>query len=218
MHLKPFCKYKAIFWDFDGTIVNSVNAKLDAFLHLFATANRDALEKITRHHLCHGGVSRFEKIPLYLSFCGITPNSDIVNRYLSVFSELVVSNVLRSPLIPGAAEYLRANYQKQSFSLITATPQREIEDILTSMTLHHCFQNICGAPLCKTTILSELIQVSPFSTDDMLYVGDSLLDYKAALSNKIDFLCVQCDNLRDIQPWTLEYPDLCVIPSLLSIS
>lgn len=218
MHLKPLRQYKAIFWDFDGTIVDSVDAKLDAFLDLFATESQHSLEKIAQHHLDNGGISRFEKIPLYLGFCGITPNPHIVDCYMSAFSELVVSNVLRSSFIPGASEYIRANYLSQSFSLITATPQQEIEDILTSMSLDAFFQKVCGAPLCKTSILEELIQESPSSVHDMLYIGDSLSDYKAALSNNIDFLCVLRGNVQRTQSWTRDYPDLCVTQSLHSVS
>jgi len=218
MRPKPLSQYKVIFWDFDGTIVDSVNAKLDAFLELFKDATRDSLEKITRHHLSNGGVSRYEKIPLYLSFCGITPNPNTVEQYISAFSELAVANVLKSPLIPGAVEYIRGNHSYQSFMLITATPQREIEDILLGMHLNSFFKHVCGAPLCKTSTLSELIRQSPWSADDMLYIGDSLTDYMAAFSNNISFLCVQSVNVQDNQPWFLEYPELCVTQSLLVTS
>ena len=61
---------KAIFWDFDGVIKDSVSLKSDAFSELFSSSDKAVVNKINEHHELNGGVSRYEKIPLYLEWSG----------------------------------------------------------------------------------------------------------------------------------------------------
>lgn len=51
---------KAIFWDFDGVIAESVNVKTEAFYNLYLPYGIEIAEKVRRHHLDNGGMSRFE--------------------------------------------------------------------------------------------------------------------------------------------------------------
>lgn len=55
-----------IFWDFDGVIKDSVSVKTLAFEKLFLPYGKKIAQKVKNHHEANGGVSRFEKIPLYL--------------------------------------------------------------------------------------------------------------------------------------------------------
>lgn len=52
---------KAIFWDFDGVIADSVNVKTDAFYELYLPYGKEVAEKVKEYHLANGGVSRFKK-------------------------------------------------------------------------------------------------------------------------------------------------------------
>ena len=56
---------KAIFWDFDGVIAESVNVKTEAFYNLYLPYGIEIAEKVRRHHLDNGGMSRFEKFRYY---------------------------------------------------------------------------------------------------------------------------------------------------------
>ena len=60
--------YKYIFWDFDGVIKESVNIKNEAFKKLFADQSKSIIKRISYHHLANGGMSRFEKIPIYIDW------------------------------------------------------------------------------------------------------------------------------------------------------
>ena len=52
---------KAIIFDFDGVLVESVDIKTRAFARLFESEENDAVKEIVNYHLGHAGVSRFEK-------------------------------------------------------------------------------------------------------------------------------------------------------------
>ena len=71
MNLAPVSKEflrsaKCIFWDFDGVIKDSVGVKAEAFKTIFDTCNDHVLKEIIRHHTENSGISRFNKIPIYL--------------------------------------------------------------------------------------------------------------------------------------------------------
>ena len=66
--------YKILFWDFDGVIKDSVEVKTQAFFQLFEPFGELVAEKVRKHHEAHGGMSRFDKFPIYLQWAGLEPN------------------------------------------------------------------------------------------------------------------------------------------------
>ena len=65
--MKHLNEYDLIFWDFDGVIKDSVGVKGEAFKTLFADYGNKVQEKIYCHHIENGGMSRHQKIPIYLA-------------------------------------------------------------------------------------------------------------------------------------------------------
>ena len=57
-----------VFWDFDGVIKDSVDIKSIAFEKLFSIYGTKISKKVRAHHEKNAGVSRFDKIPLYMSW------------------------------------------------------------------------------------------------------------------------------------------------------
>ena len=64
-------KYTHLFIDFDGVIKNSVDIKGHAFKELFREFGQDVMQKVYQHHTNNGGISRFDKIPIYLDYANI---------------------------------------------------------------------------------------------------------------------------------------------------
>ena len=54
----------------------------------------------------------------------------MIVRSVFKFSKLVKKTVIESNWVPGAYEFLNLNHNSYNFFLVSATPQREIEDIL----------------------------------------------------------------------------------------
>ncbi|WP_167884871.1 HAD family hydrolase [Leptospira fluminis] len=177
-----------IFWDFDGVIKESVGIKTAAYLGLFSGADEALIRRIRLHHEEHGGVSRFEKIPLYLEWAGIKPDADTVTEYCDLFSKTVLQAVIDSPWVPGAKEYISANSGRQRFFLVTATPQEEIEEILSNLDIESYFENVFGAPKKKTDAIRETLESREILKSDACMIGDSETDYTAAKGNGITFI------------------------------
>ncbi|MDB9938772.1 HAD family hydrolase [Candidatus Thioglobus sp.] len=179
---------KIVFWDFDGVIKDSVEVKTTAYVELFRPYGKEVYDRVKQHHESHGGVSRFDKIPMYLAWAGEPVNTEKVAEFCECLSQLVVQAVIDSPWVPGVYEYLLAHFKQQYFVLVTATPQQEIRYILAALDIAHCFGKCYGAPTRKTIAINDALQQLKISPSDAVMIGDSDADYKAALDNRVTFV------------------------------
>ncbi|MBM3778437.1 MAG: HAD family hydrolase [Acidimicrobiia bacterium] len=177
-----------VFWDFDGVIKDSVQVKGEAFHELFAPFGGDLAARVLAHHEAHTGVSRFEKIPLYLQWADLTPDAPLVAAYCVRLGTLVKQRVIASRWVPGVEPYLRANADRQAFVLISATPQDELEEIVDALDLGACFSAIYGAPTPKADVVRRELQVRGVEPASAVVVGDSASDANAAMASGVPFL------------------------------
>ena len=82
-----------VFWDFDGVIKESFSVRqrllLNYLLHtvtMFVT--------VRSHHIENAGISRFDKIPLYLKWSGLEPTNIRVDDACSQFNRIVKNKVI----------------------------------------------------------------------------------------------------------------------------
>lgn len=187
--------YSCIFWDFDGVIKDSVEVKSLAYEQLFLEYGSDLIYKVRQHHQRNGGVSRFEKIPLYLHWAGVEHSDSIVDEFCQKFSENVVASVVGSDWVPGVLEFLKRHHAEKRFFLVTATPTNEIKDILNQLELAGIFSDVFGAPIEKDVIVKDIIHKENLDPSCCCFVGDSKSDYTAASVNNIDFI-LRCTSLN----------------------
>ena len=180
--------FSVVFWDFDGVIKDSVDIKTHAYEQLFLNYGNKVSKWARGHHGANGGMSRFEKIPLYLRQAGIREDSVTVDSFCSKFSNLVVQKVIDSPWVPGVLDYLSRKGQSTIFVLVTATPTREIEEIVDRIGISRCFQAVFGAPCDKADIISDFMKKYSLKSNDALMIGDAKADLVAADKNSISFL------------------------------
>ncbi len=177
-----------IFWDFDGVIKDSVGVKTLAYENLFLPFGRAVATRVRQHHESHGGVSRFDKIPLYLTWAGEVASPEQVEAFCAEFSTAVLRAVVDSPWVPGVQEYLQVHCHQQYFVLVTATPQEEIEQILSELGLAHCFREVYGAPTKKAHAIKSVLSRLGYATKYALMIGDAETDLQAAQENSVPFL------------------------------
>ena len=189
MNKKFLSNKKHIFWDFDGVIKDSVEIKSNAYEELFLRWGKTVSLKVRHHHRLNGGMSRFDKIPLYLSWTNIVPNENTVTELCNDFSKLVKLKVINSPWVPGVIDVINYSSTQGIYSyIVTATPQEEIEEILDELQVIHYFKNIVGAPKKKVKAINEMIDFYGIALQDAIMIGDSKTDYEAAKENNIDFI------------------------------
>lgn len=181
-------EFKLIFWDFDGVIKDSVEIKTKAYFSLFKPFGIDVAQKVRIHHTKNGGMSRFDKLPIYLQWAGVEPSYDVLADYCEKFSQLVLQGVIDSPWVEGAEKYLRSNKHNQIFVLVSATPQNELEYILRALNLAECFSRVYGAPTTKQDAIFKTIKDQNLDPSECLMIGDAIADLKASSSNQVPFL------------------------------
>jgi len=179
---------KTIFWDFDGVIKNSVTVKSDAFYQLFLPFGEDIAANIRKHHEENGGMSRFDKLPVYLEWAGENSSTELRDEYAEKFSQLVKQKVIDSDWVDGVLDYLNINHGRQQFFIITATPQHEIEEILSALKLFCLFSEVIGSPVEKNHAIKKLLLRYNIAPNQSIVVGDAVTDYNAATENRVPFI------------------------------
>ena len=96
-------KKDAVFFDFDGVILDSVEVKTRAFAKMFEVYGPEIERKVVDYHLQHGGISRFEKIRHYYENFLHKPVSEKELASLGEeFSRIAFTGVIESEFIDGA--------------------------------------------------------------------------------------------------------------------
>ena len=177
-----------IFFDFDGVIKDSVEVKSDAFEQLFQPYGEVIATKVRQHHEANGGMSRFEKLPLYLSWSGVESDRKVISEYSDKFSSMVSQKVIESEWVAGVEDFLEKYHQDKKLFLVTATPQKEIEKITKVLNIDRFFQEIIGAPTSKFDAIRWILDEYHIMADQAVMIGDSPSDYQGAVSNKVSFI------------------------------
>lgn len=210
---------KAIIFDFDGVIVESVDIKAKAFQRLFEGEGDDIVGKVTDYHLKNGGVSRFEKFRyIYKEFLERHLSEDELQSLCDRFSQLVVDAVVEASFVRGAKDFLEAYYAVYDFYIASATPHAEINKIIDKKNISHYFKKVYGSPQKKIDIVKTILSENALNPQDVIYVGDAVGDHEAAEDNGILFIArINEDNktlFRDID--CLKTKDLENLQSILT--
>jgi len=190
---------EAIFWDFDGVIKDSVEIKSDAFEDLFSPFGLNFSKKVRKHHENNTGLPRYDKLPLYIEWSGQKVSVELIDEYLNKFSNLVKKKVIYSEWVPGVLSFLESNWQKKTFFLVTATPQSEIEQIISELNIQYYFKEVVGSPIMKNDSIKSLLNKYSICQKNALLIGDSASDHNAAKFNNISFILRNTKLNKDLQ-------------------
>ena len=183
---------KAIIFDFDGVILDSVNVKTKAFKLLYEEYGPEIQKKVVKYHLDHGGISRFEKFKFYhKNFLNKEISENELSLMGSKFSSLVFEKVCSSNYISGALEFLNFSSKKYLTFICTGTPYDEIIKVLDYKKLDKYFDHVYGSPMTKTEIIKQIQDKYKISNKEILFIGDAITDYNASSETKVDFIGVK---------------------------
>lgn len=188
---------KAIIYDFDGVILDSVNIKTLAFQELYSRHGKEVQNNVKRHHLLNGGISRFEKFKYYhKNYLNIDLSDLELESLAKKFSDIVFEKVCEANYIDGSFEFLKYSSSKYLTFICTGTPQKEIESILKVKGLDQFFSNVFGSPRSKESIIEEILLENNLDKKDVTYFGDAMTDYNACLQCGINFIGIENDDTQ----------------------
>lgn len=185
---------QAIFFDFDGVLVDSNQIKVTAFYELFRDFDTDVADKLVHYHKQHGGISRVVKIQYaFEKILGIHLPQEKLNTMAKAYSELVIEKVIHANWIPGAEQTLQNIQEKLPVFVISGTPQDELRLVITRRKIGHYFNEILGSPIMKPEHIANLCKQYTLQPEQCVFVGDAFTDYDAARRFDMPFIGIQGD-------------------------
>ena len=179
---------KNIFFDFDGVILDSVDCKTNVFESMYMNYGVDIAEKVKRHHLENGGVSRFEKFKYWhKEYLGEEITKDQIRTLSEEFSNRVVNQVVSADEIEGAIDFIKANHEKYKLWIITGTPTIEMNEIAKKIGIEQYFLGIHGSPENKKYWVDHLKKTFQLHPNETLFLGDAKTDFEAARWGELHF-------------------------------
>jgi phosphoglycolate phosphatase-like HAD superfamily hydrolase len=180
---------RAIAFDFDGVLAESVDVKTCAYVSLFEEYGQDVVSKIVDYHMRNGGVSRFVKLRVIYDKILKKPLSEDKFKSLSEqFSSIVVDEVVAAPWVPGAKDFLIRNQGRYNFFVISGTPENELKGIIRRRGMSHFFNSVRGAPKDKVSLLKEVMVTYNLKPEEVVFIGDAETDWCAARETDVPFI------------------------------
>lgn len=184
-------QYEAFFFDFDGVLADSVEVKTRAFAKLFEPFGAEIEAKVVDHHRRHGGMTRVDKFRHYYKvFLHELLSEETLDGLCQQFSQLVVNEVVFAPEIPGAEDFLKKYHKAVPCFVISASPEKEIREIVKRRELHKYFKEVLGAPTSKNKNLKNILIKYNLKPSECLFFGDAESDYRAAKRSGVNFLAI----------------------------
>jgi HAD superfamily hydrolase (TIGR01549 family) len=183
---------KALFFDFDGVLADSVGIKTEAFKDMFREYGDKVIGKIIDYHHLHGGISRVEKIRYAFEEIMKVPFPEKEQSRLSLkYSQMVVDKVVDADWIPGAEDVLRQYSHALPIFVISGTPEDELKQVLDRRAMSHYFNEILGSPIKKPIHIRNLLAKYNLNPRKCVFIGDAQTDYDAAAETNLHFIGVQ---------------------------
>lgn len=192
----------ALVFDFDGVILQSVEAKTRAFGMLVAGHGDEARRRMIEYHLAHGGVSRYEKFAwFHREVLGEEIDEERSREWGAQFTELCYRQVLGAPFVAGAREVLERWQDRLPLFVASGTPQEELAQIVRDRGLGRFFQGVHGTPPAKHRLLAGIVKGLGLEAGRVLMVGDSSTDREAAETVGTGFFGVGDSFASGPWPW-----------------
>lgn len=190
-------RYKCMFFDFDGVVLESGDIKTKAFIELYA--GRGIEEEVKAHHLANQGISRFDKFKWIAENLLNESYTEEKGRELGErFSLLVRNKVIQAPFVRGFMELIKSLMEHDVYCVIASgTPQTELDIIVSERQLNRCFKEVHGSPKKKEGIIEDVVNRLGFLKEECLFFGDASTDYEAAEAAGVDFYARLTEELSD---------------------
>lgn len=179
----------ALFLDFDGVLVESVEIKSKAFRDLYADQPADILAQIMAYHSAQDGISRVVKLRhCHEHFLGLTLSGDQLDALVKQYAQLVEDAVIDAPWVTGAKELLQTHHQRCKLFVVSGTPEDEIKRIAEHRGMMTWLTSVRGSPTAKADIVRSLMDEYDLHAQNCVFIGDAMADWQAASDTGVAFI------------------------------
>ncbi len=179
----------AIFFDFDGVIVDSTAIKTEAFASIYEPYGNETVEAVLEHHKANEGISRLLKFRhCHKTLLGIDLDDDALGELAETYTALVEENVVSCAGVAGAEEFLKKHNDRIMLFVVSGTPEDELQRIAERRGLSGYFREVRGSPATKDVIVRDLLARYDIDPNQAFFVGDAMADYRAAITCGIPFI------------------------------
>ncbi len=194
-------RYRSIIYDFDGVILDTVAAKVDAFAQVYRDEDPSRISEIRAYAEANGGMSRYEKFRYFESALFGRPLSEgRLEELCAQYRTAVETAVASARFIDGALETIVGLHGIVSQHVVSAAPEDELRSALTERGLLGRFKSIGGAPRSKRAEFRRILSEDGVEAGAVLAIGDSLMEYHAAVELGMPFLAIIAHGVPDRFP------------------
>lgn len=180
---------EALLFDFDGTLVESMDVKAEAFRALYAPFGDAIADAAVDYYRTHAGVPRSLRFTAcHERFLDRTPPDREVEQLGAQFGAMVEAQVIAADWVPGAREFLEQKAGQVPLFLVSATPQAELDRIVEARGMDAFFADILGSPPAKMALVHDLLSAHWFDRARVVMVGDGRADLEAAHAAGVRFV------------------------------
>jgi len=173
-------QYEIIILDFDGTLVESVGIKNDAFKELFSEFPTH-IGEIMQYHMTHNATIRFEKFKyIYEKILKRSYTSQLKRELSANFAELVFDKIVKCSYVEGTLEFLDYYHNIIPLFLVSMSPENELRRILDARKLTGYFKKIYTSEWKKLDAIKDISRIENKPYEKMVFIGDTYEDYVAA--------------------------------------
>jgi beta-phosphoglucomutase-like phosphatase (HAD superfamily) len=181
-------KVKVLIFDFDGVIIESNYIKDQAFEIIFKKYPKH-YNQLIKFHRDNVSVSRYEKFDYLLKVTSNENDINLKSRLLEDFSLITLNLMKTVPFVEGVIDFLKSIYNKIPVYLASVTPIADLEIILLDLKINTYFKKVYGCPpWIKSEAIADIIKIEKVLPNEVLLIGDSYGDQRAAKINNINFI------------------------------
>lgn len=188
LEIKGSCD--ALFWDFDGVIMDSMSVRDEAFRHVLRDYPSDLVDALVTWHKANGGLSRYVKFARFQEvMLGIPKDEVQIKDWAAEFSRYCTARLCDPAiLIEETVLMLPILAEIQPMHIVSGSDGVELNALCQTLGLSRYFRSIHGSPTPKIDLVRQLLDKHDYRLDRCWLIGDSKNDLEAARTNSIGFI------------------------------
>lgn len=183
-----FFSHEVFIFDFDGVILESVDARDEAYRLLFSDHGDAVSGRVLQLHKRNPGIDRRDKIRrCFREVLGMEPGAEALDERVRRFGEIAKQLVIEAPVVSGVPELMSRLDPAHCF-VVSVAWQEEVRRIASEKRVRNWFAEVYGGPLEKAGNIERILSDTGCTPKQAVFVGDKISDFEAATATGVDFL------------------------------